>query len=379
MSDVRKIAIAIPKYGLVGGAEYFVAELTKRIALNPRYDIHVFANRWIPNSSNVTFHKVPIISFPKFLTTISFAYFANNKMAKLGFDLIHAHDRIFDADMYTLHGIPHGYWIREVRKKRMSINDHATEWTEKALVKNRRCRRFVSVSHLAQEILRQTYPMDGEKLQVIYPGIDAEKFQSLDRKQCRGEIRSRLGIGEEDVVILFVSMNFDIKGLDALMRAVAKAKLNWPGEKIKLLIVGKGDEKKYKRLAMSLGIGNDVIFAGVQKEFLERIYLASDIFSILSKFDTFGITVLEAMAASLPVIVSGNVGAKDLVQQGINGFVIKERADSEMAGEKIGILLTKEVRMRMGEAACRTAMNNSWDAAAKHYEDIYDKLPRFVS
>jgi len=51
MSDVRKIAIAIPKYGLVGGAEYFVAELTKRIALNPRYEIHVFANRWIPNSS----------------------------------------------------------------------------------------------------------------------------------------------------------------------------------------------------------------------------------------------------------------------------------------------------------------------------------------
>jgi len=374
MSDVHKIAVAIPKYGLVGGAEQFVAELTKRIALNPRYDIHVFANRWSSNSPRVAFHKVPVINFPKFLTTMSFAHFAKNKMARMEFDLIHAHDRIFGADIYTMHGIPHRLWIHEVRKKNMSLNDHATEWAEKILVESSGCRRFISVSNLAQEKFLQAYHIDTESTRVIHPGIDAGKFRSLDRELCRREIRSLWGIGQADFVILFVSMNFDIKGLDTLMAAVAKTKLSCPEEKIKLLIVGKGEEKEYRRMAKSLGIGDDVIFAGVHREKLEPIYMASDVFSILSKFDTFGITVLEAMAASLPVVVSGNVGAKDIVKQGINGFVVEERTDIDAISEKIGLLLNREVRLRMGEAAYETAMNNSWEAVARKYELIYDEL-----
>ena len=182
------------------------------------------------------------------------------------------------------------------------------------------------------------------------------------------------GIDQSDVVILFVSMNFDIKGLDPLIAAVAKTKANCPEEKIKLLVVGKGDEKKYRRMAKSMGIGDDVIFAGVHREKLEPIYMASDVFSILSKFDTFAITVREAMAASLPVVVSGNVGAKDIVKQGINGFVIEERMDIDAISEKIGLLLNRELRIRMGEAAYETAMNNSWETVARKYELIYDEL-----
>jgi UDP-glucose:(heptosyl)LPS alpha-1,3-glucosyltransferase len=374
MSDVRKIAIAIPKYGLVGGAEAYAAELTERIALNSRYEIHVFANQWLSKSPRVTFHKVPVINFPKFLTTVSFAYFARKKVAHMPFDLVHAHDRIFEADIFTMHGIPHRYWIHEVRKKRMNLNDRATEWTEKIMIKKEKCRMFISVSHFAKDIFQQAYHVDAEKVQVIHPGIDTDKFRTLDRELCRREIRKLWGIGQNEFVVLFVSMNFDIKGLDALMGAVAKAKLNWPQKKIKLLIVGKDEERKYRRLAMNMGIGNDVIFTGVQREALERIYLASDAFSILSKFDTFGITVLEAMAASLPVIVSGNVGAKDLVREGISGFVIENRTDIDTASEKIGILLDGTVAARMGVAARETAMNNSWEAVAKKYEEIYDKL-----
>ncbi len=372
--DIHKIAVVIPKYGLVGGAEHFVAELTKRIALNPRYEIHVFASRWLTNSQLVSFHRVPVINFPRFLTTISFAYFVGRKLEKMGFDLIHAHDRIFAADIYTMHGIPHRFWIHEIRKKHMGLNDHATEWTEKILINNNRCRRFISVSRLAEKIFQEAYHVDAKKVQVIHPGIDMDRFQGLDRELCRREMRNLWGIGEGDIVVLFVSMNFDIKGLDALMAAVAKTKLNWPHEKIKLLIVGKGEERKYGLLARSLGIGTDVIFTGVAKEKLECIYMASDMFSILSKFDTFGITVLEAMAASLPVIVSGCVGAKDLVKHGINGFVIEDGADRDTVSEKIGVLLNREVRIKMGAASYETAMNNSWEAVTKEYEKIYTEM-----
>jgi glycosyltransferase involved in cell wall biosynthesis len=72
--------------------------------------------------------------------------------------------------------------------------------------------------------------------------------------------------------------------------------------------------------------------------------------------------------------VSGNVGAKDIVKQGTNGFVIEERTDIDAISEKIGLLLKREMRIRMGEAAYETAMNNSWEAVARKYELIYDEL-----
>ena len=369
-----KIAVIIPKYGLVGGAEYFVLQLTERLALNPRYDIHVFANKWISHSDHVKFHKVPIIFFPKFMTTISFAYFAARRATRLGFDLIHTHDRIFEADIFTMHGVPHRFWIHEVRGKNMSLNDQGTAWVEKKLVQNNRCSRFLPVSSLTKEKFLQTYTVDPGKVQVVYPGIAIERFQNLKREQCQKEIREFWGIGPSDIVILFVSMNFDIKGLDMIIEATAKTKSNHPAEKIKLFVVGKGEEKKYRRMAESLGIGDDIIFAGVQTKKLERIYMACDIFSILSKFDTFGIAVLEAMASSLPVVVSANVGAKDLVNEGINGFVVQDRTDINTISEKIGLLMNRELRTRMGEYAYETALNNTWESVAKKYETIYQEV-----
>ncbi len=124
----KKVAVVIPKYGLVGGAEGHTAELTSRIAKDARYDVHVFANKWVNHDENITFHKIPIITFPKYLTTPSFAYFAGLQISRMNsFDLIHTHDRIFNADVYTMHGIPHRVWVHEVRKKSMSLFDYSTE------------------------------------------------------------------------------------------------------------------------------------------------------------------------------------------------------------------------------------------------------------
>ncbi len=62
--------------------------------------------------------------------------------------------------------------------------------------------------------------------------------------------------------------------------------------------------------------------------------MASDIFMMLSRFDTFGMTVLEAMAVSLPVIISSNVGAKDLIRERVNGFIAEDTSNTDMNGER---------------------------------------------
>ncbi len=371
-SAVRNVAVVIPKYGLVGGGEKYAFELTERIAASDRYKIHVFANQWRTQSDRITFHKVPIIAFPKFLTTVSFAWFANQEIGETNFDLIHTHERIFRADIFTMHSVPHRFWVREIRKKRMSLFDYGTAWVEGQLIHKGKCKKYLPVSSLAKEKFLQEFTVDPDKIQIVYPGVDIDKFSRLDRQRCRQDIRRRFGLGEADTVLLFVSMNFELKGLDNLIASMARIKAKQPDAKLKLLVAGKGNEKKYSRLARECGLAGDVIFSGVWKDDIEKVYLASDIFSMLSKFDTFGMAALEAMSASLPVVISENVGAKDLVRDGMNGYVVNS-ADIGLISSRIEIMLDHRIRERMAEGAYKEAKNHTWDRMAEKILHIYDE------
>jgi len=371
-----KIAVVIPKYGLVGGAEGFAAELTERLALNDRYEFHVFANAWQAASGHILFHRVPIIRFPKFMVTPSFAIFAEKRLSRIPFDLIHTHDRIYRADLYTLHGIPHRVWCLDVRKKRfLTLFDRATVAVERRLVTGGRCRRFLAVSRLTRDIFLKEYPMAADKVPVIHPGITATSHTEDEKKDWRREMRKRFGVAPAEALILFVSMNFDIKGLDAVMAGMGQLQTRDGTPAWKLLVVGKGNEKHYRGLAERLGIAARVIFSGiVTPETLEEIYLAADLYAMLSKFDTFGLVVLEAMAAGLPVLISGTVGARDIVREGENGFVIEDTGNTKNIADKLRLMLDEDVRFRMAQEARRTAGQYSWEDTASKVETLYRGL-----
>src|SRR5512140_579596 len=183
------------------------------------------------------------------------------------------------------------------------------------------------VSSIAGEAYKAKYRIDPSRMRVLHPGVDVARFSSPDRDACRREVRARYGIGLSEIVILFVGMNFEVKGLDAILRAVARAKALRSDSALRLLVVGRGNEGKYRALATSLGIADSVVFAGAHAEGVERYYRAADLFAMLSRYDTFGMVVLEAMAAGLPVVISPNVGAKDVVEEGLNGFVTSSPED----------------------------------------------------
>lgn len=369
----KKIAVVIPKYGLVGGGEQFALQLTEKIALDPRYDVHVFANKWKAVSGNVSFHFVPLLRFPRFLTTISFAFFANAAIARQDFDLIHTHDRIFHADLFTMHGVPHRFWVREVRKKRLSLFDRVTAWVERRLIADQRCRFLLPVSILAMEKFSQEFAVAPTRVKVIHPGIEFARFDLPNRAEKRAQIRKKFGLGAAEFLVLFVGMNFELKGLDTVISALAKAKGKLPGKAMKLLVVGKGNQGKYLKIAADLGVGEDVVFAGVQTEGIEEIYAASDVCALLSGFDTFGMTVLEAMAASLPVIISTQVGAKDIVTDGAQGFIVA-KDDAEAVSAHLVSLCDEPRRARMGRAAMQRAAQCSWDAVAGKVVTIYEEI-----
>jgi UDP-glucose:(heptosyl)LPS alpha-1,3-glucosyltransferase len=372
VSKRKKIAMVVPKYGFVGGGEKFVSELAERLADRPGCRIHVFANKWLASSKDIIFHKVPVIFFPKWLTTISFAFFFGLKAAKMDFDLVHGHDRIFNPDLVTLHSIPHHMWVKDIRQKhRFSLFDRGTCWTEKQMFSSKRCRRFLPVSQLVKEKTLEVFPLEEDKIRVIHPGVDVKRFQPGNLNN-RLAIRQEFEISTQDLLILFVGMNFEVKGLDQLLFAVARLKSVHHKNNVKVLVVGKGNQTKYQALAGDLGIGTQIKFAGVRTD-IEKIYQSADILVMLSKLDTFGMVVSEAMATALPVIVSDTVGAKDLIVQGGNGFVVN-REDVALISSKIAFLFDKNNRLEMGRKAYETALKNTWAKTARKVSEIYEEI-----
>lgn len=370
-----KIAMVVPRYGQVGGGERFVMALTEQLAAMDHLEMHVFANRWDTESPGVFYHKVPIITFPRFLKTISFAHFANRRIAAAGMDLVHTHDRIFEADLFTAHGLPHATWIRQVRRKRLSLFDHVTAWVEGRLINSTRCRKILAVSSLVKNKISAEFPEHASKIQVLTPGVDIAPFENMDRQACRARIRQRLGLSDTDRVVLFVGMNFEVKGLESIMTAVSDLRRNasmMTGD-IKLLVVGKGDAKRYTGIARQLGIGSATVFTGIWHGEMAPIYAAADLFIMLSVFDTFGLAVTEAMAAGLPVIISPTVGAGDIVRQGENGFVVSPLNTNEVS-RYMALALEPGIQARMAAHARQTARVHSWASMAEQIDRLYKQI-----
>jgi UDP-glucose:(heptosyl)LPS alpha-1,3-glucosyltransferase len=370
----HRIAIVVPKYGLIGGGERFASELTDRLAGDKRFDIHVFANQWQPGSGNIVYHKVPMLRFPRTLRPVSFAWFANRMIARGNFDIVHSHERIYRADVFTMHAVPHKGWIRDVRRKRPSLFDRAIIRLERKMMANARTAWFLPVSTLAALAIQREYDVDPARVRIIHPGVDAGHFSDPDRTVCREDIRARYGMGISDFLVLFVGMNFEVKGLDAVIAAVGKARLAKPRAGIRLLVVGRGNIRKYTELARMRGIADAVTFAGPQASDIECYYRAADIFVMLSTFDTFGMAVLEAMAAGLPVIVSPNVGAKDVVVDGVNGYVMPATDDDGAVAKAIAALTDADLCARFGAEAQRTARLHSWERVASMVAHVYEEV-----
>jgi UDP-glucose:(heptosyl)LPS alpha-1,3-glucosyltransferase len=366
------IAVVIPQYGRIGGAENMAFQLCERLAA--MFDIHVFARKWDEGPSPVTFHKVPMIHFPRWLQPISFAGFAQRKIAGMAFDLVHSHERIFRMDVMTFHGIPHRTWIHDMRQKSLSGFDRATCWAEKKGIENPALKMILPVSTLVKNELSRSYAISEDRVSVMHPGVSIARFSGLDARSCRERIRANHGLSASDVVICFVGMNFEIKRLDLTLQGIAGMKRDgfFPALP-RILIVGKGNSGPYLKMAKELGIGDQVVFAGVTDE-VEAYYLASDLFVMPSRMDTFGLVVLEAMAAGLPVVISATVGAADLVTHGGSGFILPEHPTAQDMTASLIRLMNPERRRSMGETARQIAGNHDWDKVAAKMAKIYRSL-----
>lgn len=151
----------------------------------------------------------------------------------------------------------------------------------------------VAVSVSVAERLRRWGVPDG-RIHVVPNGIEAARFR-FDPAARRG-VRTRLGLGADDVVVGGVGRMVPGKRFDELVRAVAAL----PG--VRLVLVGEGPEReRLARLAGRLGAGSRVRLAGECGD-VPALLSAFDLFVSCSREETFGLAVLEALAAGLPVL-----------------------------------------------------------------------------
>jgi UDP-glucose:(heptosyl)LPS alpha-1,3-glucosyltransferase len=258
----------------------------------------------------------------------------------------------------------------------MSLFDRSTAWVEQKGMNGPDAPIVLPVSGLVRDELLKIYNIPESKLHVIHPGVSEERFSSLNPSECRLEVRRRHGLSQEDVVVLFVGMNFEIKRLDLVINGVSELiKKGKVYSRLKILVVGKGNTKRYQAMADQLGIGERVIFVGVTRD-VAKYYYASDIFALPSEFDAFPLATLEAMAAGLPVIISGHVGTKDIIENGAHGFVLEDHPSALSFSKSLSLLMDKEKRLEMGRRAVKTARQHTWAKTADQVAEFYHRFGR---
>lgn len=178
--------------------------------------------------------------------------------------------------------------------------------------------------------------------------------------------KHRRPAGEGPLRLLSVGRVIPRKGGELLLRAVAESRRS--GAHIELTVVGTGSEEAgLKALAKDLGV--PVSWRGfVDQPELPQVYAEADAFAFPTLDDPFGMVVLEAAAAGLPLIASPFAGAtEDLVHDGVQGFVVDPRNTAAMAAAIARLACSPELRTRMGRAAHAATLGRTPAATAAGY------------
>ncbi|MCH7907896.1 MAG: glycosyltransferase family 4 protein, partial [Chloroflexi bacterium] len=201
--------------------------------------------------------------------------------------------------------------------------------------------------------------------EVIPNGIDFERFATpVSRLEEFDDGRLN---------IVFVGRLEKRKGLRYLLAAYAELKWDYPD--LRLIVVGPGESDAGSLRVMSERSLTDVVFAGrVSDEMLPAYYHAADIFcSPATGGESFGIVLLEAMAAGVPIVASDIEGYRDVVTHGVDGLLARPRDDMALAGALRTLIEDRTLRTQMGAAGRRNAQKYRWPAVASRVLDFYKR------
>lgn len=227
----------------------------------------------------------------------------------------------------------------------------------------RRCDHVYTPTTAMADILRDHRIEDG--LRLWQRGVDTAQFNPSHRSQAW---RNAHGIGQEEVVVAFVSRLVWEKGLETYAEVIER--LERENVPHRSLIVGDGPA----RADLEARLPNTVFLGFLQGEALSRAYASADLFLFPSDTETFGKVTLEAMASGLPTVCADAAGSRDLVQEGTTGLLCSPGDPQAFTDAVRRLIRDPSRREQMGRAAFQRAQNFSKDAVHAQVVRHYDEL-----
>lgn len=223
----------------------------------------------------------------------------------------------------------------------------------------------------AYDLFKDKYKVD-RNIHIIPTGIEIDRFYRENSKtQDIINLRRKLNINDNDFIILFVGRLAEEKNVELLLEA--QEDIIKKNKCAKLLIVGDGpDINKYKDLAIKYKIANNTIFTGkVPWDDMPKYYQIADLFATASRSETQGLTVVEAMAAELPVVCVNDDSFKIVVIDDLNGKLF----DNKKEYIKIinNLITDRDLLLRLGKQARISAEPYSSKYFAERVLDVYKK------
>ena len=211
-----------------------------------------------------------------------------------------------------------------------------------------KCHHIITPSDSLKEILYEEYGFE-DQITTIPTGVDMALFKSHHREKER----KRLHWGE-DIILISAGRLAVEKNWDTLMEAAALVMNKIPG--LRLVLLGDGSERrKLNKKARSLGIADRVeMNGGVDLDAVSDYLVAADIFCFASVAEAQGLVTLEAMAAGLPVAAVNGSGTRDILEDGVQGFMTDNDPESLSRGIE-NLVKDRELRLKMGLAARQRA------------------------
>lgn len=240
--------------------------------------------------------------------------------------------------------------------------------------------KIIAVSNSIKEDLNNIFKVN-DKVEVIYSGLDKRFFDTAGAGSER--ILEKLGVNKK--YILFVGTIEPVKNITRMLQAFAKFKsLTLAEGKVKnngkkfdyqLLLIGKGGQltKEYLRIAKDLNIKNDIVFAGyVIGDELLPIFKNAEFFMLTSLYEGFGMTVLEAFAAGVPVIVS-NIPSLAEIAGDAACFVSPMDVD-EIANAMANFSKNESARKEFVKRGLERVKNFNWKKVAEETLALYKSV-----
>jgi len=226
----------------------------------------------------------------------------------------------------------------------------------------RRLHGRIAVSGAARDFVGQRFPGD---YRIIPNGIDYERFAVRREPLPRFE--------DDRLDVLFVGRLEKRKGLQYLLRAWPRVRQAVP--KARLLVVGAGRRLEGYRGWVQRHGWQDVHFVGhVSPDDLVRYYQTSDVFCAPSTGqESFGIVLLEAMAAGRPIVASGIPGYAEVLEDGREGLLVPPKDPLALSESLIRLLDDADLRRAMGARGRTKALAFDWSRVADRVLDFYQE------